>query len=209
MHTKHGRIVAAFLCLAATALPAQSSRDREREREIERRAERLGKTIEKTVETNQWATLTGTALNNQLNYRGSDKGNTFGVNAVIHLVPEKWTFSTSATHQKVNGLMDITAREAGSFYTPGRTTLIPAGTGGAQDITDYDDTKLTNVMVDLAYNANARTTLSLGYAYEKYDYADAFNAETSALPQSVLTYLKANDGPYKANVGYLRLSYRF
>ena len=50
MHTKHGRIVAAFLCLAATALPAQSSRDREREREIERRAERLGKTIEKTVE---------------------------------------------------------------------------------------------------------------------------------------------------------------
>ncbi|OFW11336.1 MAG: hypothetical protein A3H96_18800 [Acidobacteria bacterium RIFCSPLOWO2_02_FULL_67_36] len=166
-------------------------------------------TYEKTVETNQWATLTGTALNNQLNYRGSDKGNTFGVNAVIHLVPEKWTFSTSATHQKVNGLMDITAREAGSFYTPGRTTLIPAGTGGAQDITDYDDTKLTNVMVDLAYNANARTTLSLGYAYEKYDYADAFNAETSALPQSVLTYLKANDGPYKANVGYLRLSYRF
>jgi len=50
MCTQHGRILAALLCLASTALPAQSSRDREREREMERRAERLGKTIEKTVE---------------------------------------------------------------------------------------------------------------------------------------------------------------
>jgi len=44
------RLAAFFLCIATTALPAQSSREREREREIERRAERLAKTIEKTVE---------------------------------------------------------------------------------------------------------------------------------------------------------------
>jgi len=41
------------------------------------------------------------------------------VNALIHFVPEKWTFSFWLRHQKVDGLMDITAREAGSFYTPG------------------------------------------------------------------------------------------
>ena len=28
-----------------------------------------------------------------------------------------------ASQQKIDGLMDITAREAGSFYTPGRTTV--------------------------------------------------------------------------------------
>ncbi len=166
-------------------------------------------TYEKSAETNQWQTLSGTALNNQLNYVGNTKGNTFGVNAVMHLVPEKWTFSLMGSYQKVDGLLDITAREAGSFYTPGRTTLIPAGSGGAQDITDYDDTKLTTVTTDLAYTCNAQTTLSLGYAYEKYTYADAFNAATSIFPQSVLFYLKANDGPYNVNVGYVRLSYRF
>ena len=34
-----------------------------------------------------------------------------------------------AQSQKIDGLMDITANETGSFYTPGRTTLIPAGAG--------------------------------------------------------------------------------
>lgn len=166
-------------------------------------------TYEKDAQTNQWQTLTGTALNNQLNYVGRNKGNTFGANAVIHFVPEKWTFSMLASYQKVDGLLDITAREAGSFYTPGRTTLVAAGTGGAQDITDYDDTKLTTVVADLAYACNTSTTLSLGYSYEKYTYADAFNAATSIFPQAVLFYLKANDGPYNVNVGYVRLSYRF
>jgi DUF4097 and DUF4098 domain-containing protein YvlB len=50
MHTTIGRLTALFLCVAATGLPAQSSRERERDRELERRAERLGKNIEKTVE---------------------------------------------------------------------------------------------------------------------------------------------------------------
>jgi hypothetical protein len=41
-----------------------------------------------------------------------------------------WTLSFNALKQKVDGLADITAREAGAFYTPGRTTLIPAGQAG-------------------------------------------------------------------------------
>ena len=82
-------------------------------------------------------------------------------------MPEKWTFSFNLQHQKVDGLMDITAREAGSFYTPGRTTLIPTGQGGAADIVDYDDTKLTTVVADLAYAVAKAWTLSVGYAYEE------------------------------------------
>lgn len=50
MRIQSGRLAAAFLCLVAAGLPAQSSRDRERERERERRAEALGKSIERTVE---------------------------------------------------------------------------------------------------------------------------------------------------------------
>ncbi len=166
-------------------------------------------TYEKDAQTNQWATLTSGALNNLLNYVGSDKGNTFGLNGRFQLVPDKWTFSLLLSQQKVDGLNDITAREAGSFYTPGRTTLIPTGQGGAQDINDYDDTKLTTVMADLAYQVAKAWTMSFGYAYEKYTYADAFNAATSIFPQSVLFYLKANDRDYNVNVVYAKMSYRF
>jgi len=166
-------------------------------------------TYEKNASTNQWVTLTSGALNNLLNYVGSDKSSTFGANAVIHLVPEKWTFSLVASYQKVDGLMDVTAREAGAFYTPGRTTLVPAGTGGAQDIGDWDDSKLTTVVADLAYSIAKAWTLSFGYAYEKYSFADAFTSGTTIFPQSVLFFLKADDGSYKANVAFAKLNCRF
>jgi hypothetical protein len=117
-------------------------------------------TWEKSAQTNQWSTTTGVNLNNLLRYDGSDKGNTFGVTALLHVVPEKWTASLSARHQKVDGLMDITANETGSFYNPGRTTLVSAGTGGAQDITNFDDTQLTSVIADLAHSTSVTRTTS-------------------------------------------------
>ena len=166
-------------------------------------------TYEKNASTNQWVTLTSGALNNLLNEVDSYKGNTFGANAVIHVVPEKWTFSLMANHQKVDGLMDITAREAGAFYSPGRAALVPAGTGGAQDITDFDDTKLTTFVADLAYAVAKAWTLSVGYWYEKYTYSDAFTSGTTIFPQSVLFFLKADDGSYKASAAYAKLNYRF
>jgi hypothetical protein len=84
-------------------------------------------TYEKNEQTNRWHTLTSGALNNSLNYAGRDKGDTFGAHAVLEPVPGTWKCTLFLTHQKVDGLMDITAREADSFYTPGRTTLIPPG----------------------------------------------------------------------------------
>ena len=166
-------------------------------------------TYEKNASTNQWSSTTGAALNNLINLAGSDRGDTFGANARFDLVPEKWTFSFNLQHQKVDGLMDITAREAGSFYTPGRTTLIPTGQGGAADIVDYDDTKLTTVVADLAYAVAKAWTLSVGYAYEEYSHADAFSDGNTIFPQSVLFFLKGNDGGYSVNVAYARLNYRF
>lgn len=166
-------------------------------------------TYEKIAETNQWVTLTSGALNNLLRYAPSNKGNTFGVNGVFHLVPEKWTLSLLLQQQDVNGFLDVTAREAGAFYTPGRTTLIPAGTGGAADISDYDDMKQTTAVADLGYAFAKDWTFSLGYAYDKYTAADAFSDGTTIFPQSVLFFLKANNGNYTANMAYTRLSYRW
>jgi hypothetical protein len=166
-------------------------------------------TYEKDRSTTQWATLTGTALNNLLNYAGSDKTDTFGANARFQLVPEKWTFTLNAMHQKVDGLMDITAREAGTFYTPGRTTLIPIGAGGASDIVDYDDTKLTTVVADLDYHVATDWKIGLGYWYEKYDFKDAFTQGTLLMPTSVYLFMKPDNGNYTAHVVYAKLSYVF
>jgi hypothetical protein len=164
-------------------------------------------TYEKVAETNQWVTLSSGALNNVLRYAPWDKGHTFGINGRFQLVPEKWTFSLLVQQQDVDGFLDITAREAGSFYTPGRTTLIPPGQGGAADISDYDDMKQTTVLADVAYALAKAWTFSVGYAYDKYTTADAFSDGTTIFPQSVLFFLKANDGNYTANIAYTRLSY--
>lgn len=166
-------------------------------------------TYEKDATTNQWSTTTGVNLNNLLNYAGSDKTDTFGLDANFQLKPEIWKLGVHAMRQKVDGLMDITAREAGSFYTPGRTTLIPAGQGGAADIGDWDDTTLTTFAAQLDYGVAKAWTLTAGYVYEKYEFRDAYTAGDLLMPQAVLLFLKSNKGDYDANVVYARLSYRF
>ena len=166
-------------------------------------------TYEKDARTNQWSTTTGVALNNLLNYAGNDKTDTFGLNAAFQLKPEVWKLSLNAMRQKVDGLMDITALESGSFYTPGRTGLVPPGTGGAQDIGDWDDTTLTTFAARLDYTVAKAWTLAAGYVYEKYDFKDAYTAGDLLMPQSILLVLKSNDGGYDANVLYGTVSYRF
>ena len=170
-------------------------------------------TYEKYNTENQWSTTNaasaGYGINNLLNYKGTDRGDSFGVNAMFALVPDKWKLLFLFTHQKIDGLMDITARETGSFYTPGRTTLIPAGQGGAADITDYDDTEWTTANVSLAYTYNTKLSFSVGYAYDKYTPTDAYNANNSIFVQSPLFFMQENNGNYKANIVYTKLTVRF
>jgi hypothetical protein len=163
---------------------------------------------EKVAEVNQWVTLTSGAVNNLLTYAPWDKSNTVGINGNFDLVPDKWKVRVLAQYQKVDGFLDITALESGSFYTPGRTTLIPTGQGGAADINDYDDTMWTQVAASVDYTLKA-WTWSTGYAFDKYTNADAFSDGTTIFPQAVLFFLKANDGNYKTNMLFTRLTYRF
>lgn len=166
-------------------------------------------TYEKSSATNKWTTTTGLQVNNSLTYAGEEKGDSFGVNAAFTFVPDKWKLSFLFTQQKIDGFMDITALESGSFYTPGRTTLIPPGQGGAADIPDYDDTKWTTANLNLAYTYNPKLSLSVGYAYDKYTFTDAYNASNSLFVQSPLFFMQENNGNYTANIVYAKLSYRF
>ena len=186
-----------------------SSRSRSSTRPTNALRSRAYYTYEKDGTTNQWSTTTGANLNNLLNYASSNKTDTFGANAKFVLVPEKWTFSFMLQSQKVDGLMDITANETGSFYTPGRTTLIPTGQGGAADIVDWDDTELTTFGAQLEYVPAKAWTMSAGYLYEKYDFRDAFNGTDLLMPQAVYIFLKGDNGAYTVNVAYAKLSYRF
>jgi len=175
-------------------------------------------TTEKDAQTNQWSTTTTTtvggvptySLNNLVKYAGSDKTNTYGAHAVVHLVPEKATFMFNAVSQKVDGFMDITAREAGSFYTPGRTTLIPTGQGGAKDVDDWNDTELNTISAQFDYSLTKTWTFGLGYQYEQYDFKDAYIVPNNELlPVSTIIEMKPNDGKYKVNLFYAKLNVRF
>ena len=149
---------------------------------------------------NRWGR---TLVTNLMNYGSSDKTNTFGANAVIQLVPDKWTFTLNAVHQKVDGLMDLTTDPANSFW------IARASVGGPADITDWDDTKLTTVNAQLDYAVAKSWLFSMGYMFEKYDFSDAFTSGTDLMPQSILIFLKPDNGAYKANIAYAKLNYRF
>jgi hypothetical protein len=165
-------------------------------------------TYEKNTALNTWHTTTSGALNNSLAYAGNDKGNSFGLNAEFQIVPDKWKLSFMFTQQKIDGFMDITANATGvagcCSFTTGRSTL-----GGVQDIVDYDDTEWTTANLSLVYTYNAKTSLSVGYAYDKYTYSDAFNASNSPFVQSPLFFMQENNGNYTANIVYTKLTVRF
>ena len=151
-----------------------------------------------------------------LTFDGSEKTNTFGVIANLVLVPEsfasgvgKWTANLNARRQKLDGLMGITGDPNGAF------ALARLAYGGIQSIGDYDDTELLTASAEIDYTAAESWTVAFGYAYEKYDFADAFSDGTVMNPgdsgrvDRAVFYLKANDNPYRVNVAYVKLNYRF
>jgi hypothetical protein len=154
-------------------------------------------------------------LMSMLTFDGTNTANTWGVNGRFVFKPDAWAFGFNARQQKVDGLMDITGDPGGSF------ALARAAYGGIQDITDYNDTDLTTAILQFDYTVAKALTLSFGYAYEKYVFADAysifgnkdhsgqFEGGNENFPASGGFYLKANDGDYKVNIGFAKLIYRW
>ena len=164
-------------------------------------------TYEKNFSTTQTGGTTTTGagpLASVLTFDGSDRADTFGVNARFALSPDKWTFNFDTRRQKVDGLMAITGDPAGSF------ALARVAYGGIQNITDYNDTDLTTIDANLDYAIAKGLVINFGYLYEKYTFADAYSTVTTEMmPASGGFYLKANDNGYKVNVVYLKMNYRW
>ena len=167
------------------------------------------------TQTGGTGTVAATALASLLTFDGSAKGDTYGAYATFTLVPDRLVFDFNAKRAKVDGLMDITGDPTGSF------ALARVAYGGIQDITDYNDTDWTTMTAQFKFTFNKDWGLNLGWMYDKYTIADAysiFGNQTGAgqfdygnevFPESGGFYLKANDGNYKANIFFVKLSKKF
>jgi hypothetical protein len=144
-----------------------------------------------------------------MNLAGSDETNTYGASVTFQVVPDKGTLTLNAMNQKVDGLLDITANATGTFYNPGRTTLIPAGQGNAADILDWDDSEMTSISAQLGWTMTKAWSISAGYAFEQYDYKDAMSATSKLMPSSINIFTKPNDGKYDASIVYTKLTFKF
>lgn len=138
-----------------------------------------------------------------MTYAGNDKTNSFGANAVLHVVPDKWTFTLSARRQHVDGFMGVSTDPTNTFYTA------RASVGGPQPFTEWDDTKLTTAVAQIDYAFSKSWVFSVGYAHEDYQYLNPFTAGVDLMPQSVLIFMKPATGGYQANLGFATLHYRF
>ena len=177
-------------------------------------------TFEKAANTNQWSTTNSTTataplvplgLNNLVNYAATDETKTYGGNVTFQVVPEKGTLMFNAMNQKVDGLMDITAPNTiGTFYTPARTGLIPAGQGNAADVNDWDDTEITTISTQFDWTLNKAWTFGVGHTYQKYDFKDAMVVPNKELlPASTVIEMKPNYGAYSVNLFYARMMFHF
>ena len=105
--------------------------------------------------------------------------------------------------------MDITARESGSFYTPGRTTLIPAGTGGAPGHRRLGRHHADDGAAQLDYAVASELGRQRRLRCTRSTASTTRTPAAPLMPQSVLIFMKPNEGGYSMNIGFARLSYRF
>ena len=112
-------------------------------------------------------------------------------------VDERLRFYGSYIWTKADGNVD--------FQAPAAANAIP--------ITEYDNFKKQTLNIKGIYKATKQLDVTLGYAYEKYDYADIqmdgyiYNVRTGS-NQSYLSGAYAFPN-YKASIGYVYFTYRF
>jgi MtrB/PioB family decaheme-associated outer membrane protein len=124
-----------------------------------------------------------------------DRVNSFGGGATAALVPDKLDLRVSGRYQKVDGQNDI-------FSPPGGTPDI------AFPIGNFDDTKIWTASAEVEYRLARLWSLAVGGWLEEYRVNDSATTGLSYyVPGSF--FLAANDGNYKARVGYVRASYRW
>ena len=124
-----------------------------------------------------------------------DRVSSFGGGATAALVPGKLDLRVFGRYQKVDGQNDL-------FSPPGGTPDI------AFPIGNFDDTKTWTASAEVEYRLARLWSLAIGGWLEEYRVNDsATTGLSNYVPGSF--FLAANDGNYKARVGYVRASYRW
>ena len=124
-----------------------------------------------------------------------DKVNSFGGGATAALVPDKLDLRLFGRYQKIDGRNDL-------FSPPGGTPDV------AVPILNFDDSKIWSANAEFEYRLARFWTLAVGGWLEEYKVEDsATTGLANYVPGSF--FLAANDGNYKARVGYVRASYRW
>jgi putative beta-barrel porin MtrB/PioB len=140
----------------------------------------------------------------------TNKGNTVGAGADFTLVPEKWFLNLFARYQKINGNNDTYLQPGFStaiYTTPGLGQCTSPGANPCS-IAAFDDTELTYVTGSVKYQFAAQWSTGVGVGYEKYTTANAQTDNAlNYMPASF--FLQANNGNYRAWVGYFNVNYKW
>ena len=125
--------------------------------------------------------------------RVKDEVTTFGGGLTMVLVKSRLDAKLNGSYQRVNGNNDLDS-------PPGGTPDL------ANDIADFDDTRLLTLGGELGYKASPRIRLAFGGWYDEYTLRDsATSGIATYLPGSI--FIAANDSDYRAHVFYLRAAY--
>ncbi len=130
----------------------------------------------------------------------NDKTQSVGGGADVTLKPEHWFFSFTGWYQKVNG-------DNALFAAPGGAPA-NARPGGVQSLPLYDDTRIVSVNAELRDEFAKHWSAAIGAWYENYTIDDSNTQGLSNYAPGSL-FLAANDGDYRAWVGYVRVVTRF
>ncbi|MDA8127043.1 MAG: MtrB/PioB family outer membrane beta-barrel protein [Deltaproteobacteria bacterium] len=127
----------------------------------------------------------------------------YGAGTEVYIVPKQWTLNLAYSRIKSDGSADFS-------YLSG----LPAGrTQDNVDIGNWDSYTLTSYVAKLTYQPMRELSVTVGYAHEKFDYSDAQYDEYLYTPLSGGTpnYLTGayRDSSYRADIGFIQMSYRF
>jgi hypothetical protein len=127
-----------------------------------------------------------------------DKVDSFGAGADFTLVPDEWFLNLFFRYQKVDG---NNAFAAGS-------SARPPTTGPVENITNFDDTKLSHLSARLKWQFTQAWAASIGGWWEKYTLADDATGQTLYyMPASF--FLNPVNGDYDGWTTYASLTYKF
>jgi hypothetical protein len=120
----------------------------------------------------------------------------------------------SYLYYETDGSSDMQSQNAAGEFGSGSTTFF----GNPLPVPAFDDTKKHQFNLKGIYTVNKNWSVTAGYAYEKYEYSDTrydgyqytipFPAVTNNTSQSYLSGYNAFT-PYKANIFYGMVTYRF